>query len=85
MFRVHAPHARHTDSDGDGQELGVVVVITHKMKQLAKLWKQACEEARVQSGEIYWSDASKNGDYMITVFDREGGLWQHLGGGEHDE
>lgn len=60
-------------------------MVTHEMIELARLWKAACEKARVKSGEVYWSEANLDGDFTITVFDREGGLWRVHKGGESDD
>ena len=59
-------------------------MVTDEMVEVAYLWLAACKKARVKSGEVYWSDENPDGDYVITVFDREGGMWQVYKGGEHD-
>ena len=60
-------------------------MVTHEMLEVAKLWMDACKKARVASGEVYWSDANSDGDFAVTVFDREGGMWQVFKGGESDD
>lgn len=59
-------------------------MVTNEMVEVANLWMSACKKAKVKSGEVYWSDENSDGDYVITVFDREGGMWQVYKGGEHD-
>ncbi len=59
-------------------------MVTPEMIEVANLWMSACKKAKVKSGEVYWSDENVDGDYVITVFDREGGMWQVYKGGEHD-
>ena len=59
-------------------------MVTPQMIQLAEMWVQACKEARVKSGEVYWSESNADGDYNITAFDQEGKLWQVYGGGDDE-
>lgn len=59
-------------------------MVTPEMVEVANLWMSACKKAKVKSGEVYWSDENVDGDYVITVFDREGGMWQVHKGGEND-
>lgn len=59
-------------------------LVTNEMVEVAYLWLAACKKARVKSGEVYWSDENPDGDYVITVFDREGGLWTVHKGGDED-
>lgn len=60
-------------------------MVTNEMVEVAYLWVAACKKARVKSGDLYWSDENLNGDFIIDVFDREGGLWSVKKGGEVDE
>lgn len=60
-------------------------MVTHEMVEVAYLWKKACEKAKVKSGDVYWSEENSDGDFIIDVFDREGGLWTVHKGGEIDE
>lgn len=59
-------------------------MITPEMVEVANLWMSACKKAKVKSGEVYWSDENADGDYIITAFDREGGLWTVHKGGDND-
>lgn len=60
-------------------------MVTPEMIEAAGLWMAACKKARVKSGEVYWSDENLDGDFIINVFDREGGLWTVHKGGDADD
>ncbi len=60
-------------------------MVTPEMVEVANLWMSACKKAKVKSGEVYWSDENVDGDYIITSFDREGGLWTVHKGGDNDD
>lgn len=59
-------------------------MVTPEMVEVANLWMSACKKAKVKSGEVYWSDENVDGDFVITAFDREGGLWTVHKGGDND-
>ena len=63
----------------------VVLVVNDNMVLIARMWREACKEAGVASGEVYWSETNSDGDFVITVFDREGGMWKVYKGGESDD
>ena len=60
-------------------------MVTNEMVEAAYLWIAACKKARVRSGDLYWSEENLDGDFIINVFDREGGLWTVHKGGEVNE
>ena len=59
-------------------------MVTHELLEVARLWAEACEKAKVESAKVYWSDEDPEG-YTVTARDREGILWNVVKPGGSDD